>query len=508
MKKMIKSINLAMLSVVILLASCTDLDEEIFGSLSPDNYYQTEEEALSSLVGVYQRMREVMNYNDSYRVFVLGTDEFIIPALDTGGWFDGGKFHEFTIHQVRPTNSAINGAWNSIFGVIGAANSVLESFENSPQAANLKAQIAEVRGIRAYAYFMALDLWGNVPIFTDARVNPSNLPSTNSRQEVYDFVVSEMQLSIADLPSITSINRTQYYPRYTRETMQAALAIVYLNAEVYTGTPRWNETVQMADAVINSGGFRLEDNFIASFTPNNHTSQELIMAGSIDPTVNAGGNQYLRGAMHPRHQLTFNLPFVPANGQKTFKVAVDRYEDQDVRKRYVYYGPQVDSEGRPLTVANNSTQQLVLVPIVDYTSVAHNEGYRVLKYVPDGNWVDRFSSNDVVFIRYSDMLLTKAEALFRQTGGADARSLELVNAVRQRSNATPLTTLTLQDIEDERAREFLWEGSRRRDMIRFGSYFTGTWKFKTTVTPQWRGIYPIPQNQLNGNPNLVQNPNY
>lgn len=503
-----KKINLAMLTVVILLASCTNLDEEIFGSLSPDNYYQTEQEALSSLVGVYQRMREVMNYNDSYRVFLLGTDEFIIPALDTGGWFDGGKFHQFVIHQVTPTNSAINGAWNSIFGVIGAANSVLESFENSPQAPNLKAQIAEVRGLRAYAYFMALDLWGNVPIFTDARVNPASLPSTNSRQEVYNFVVSEMLLSIADLPSISSVNRAQYYPRYTKETIQAALAIVYLNAEVYTGTPRWNEAVSMADAVINSGGFRLENNFIASFTPTNSTSQELLMAGSIDPTANAGGNQYLRGAMHPRHQLTFRLPFVPANGQKTLKVAVDRYEDNDVRKRYVYYGPQVDAEGRPLTIANNSTQQLVLVPIVNYTSVAHNEGYRVLKYVPDGNWVDRFSRNDIVFIRYSDMLLTKAEALFRLSSGGDVRSLELVNSVRARSNATPLTSLTLQDIEDERAREFLWEGSRRRDMIRFGSYFTGTWKFKTTTTPQWRGIYPIPQNQLNGNPNLVQNPNY
>jgi hypothetical protein len=507
MKTMYRKINLVMLTVIITLSSCTNLDEEIFGSLSPNNYYQTEEEAVSSLVGVYSRMREVMNYNDSYRVFLLGTDEFIIPALDTGGWFDGGKFHEFVIHNVRPTNSAINGAWNSIFGVIGAANSVLESFENSPQAGNLKAEIAEVRALRAYAYFMAMDLWGNVPIFTDAKVSPTNLPRTNTRAEVYNFVVSEMQATITDLPSITTVNRARYYPRYVKETMQAALAVVYLNAQVYTGTPRWNEAIQMADAVINSGGYVLEPNFVTSFGGSNHNSRELIMAGSLDPTLNAGGNQYLRGAMHPRHQLTFNLPFVPANGQKTFKQAVDRYEDGDVRKNYVYYGPQVNAQGNPLTVANNSSAQLVLIPIVNYQSVAHNEGYRVLKYHPDGNWVDRFSSNDIVFIRYSEMLLIKAEALFRLNNG-DARALELVNTVRTRSNATPLSSLTLQDIEDERAREFLWEGSRRRDMIRFGSYFNSTWKFKTTVTPTWRGIYPIPQAQINGNPNLQQNPNY
>ena len=507
MKTLFRKLNLVMLAVVITMASCTDLDEEVFGSLSPENYYQTEEEALSSLVGVYSRMRDVMNYGDSYRVFLLGTDEFIIPALDTGGWFDGGKFHQFVIHDVQATNSAMNGAWNSIFGVIGAANSVLDSFENSPQAGNLKAQIAEVRAIRAYAYFLAMDLWGNVPIFTDAKVSPSNLPQTNTRAEVFAFVETEMKAAITDLPSISSVNRNQYYPRYTKETMQAAMAVVYLNAEVYTGTARWTDAVQMADAVINSGGYILEPDFITSFYASNHTSRELIMAGSLDPTQSAGGNQYLRGAMHPRHQLTFNLPFVPANGQKTFETAVNRYEDDDIRKQYVYYGPQVDSQGNPLTVSNNSSDQVVLIPIVDYRSVAHNEGYRVLKYQPDGNWVDRFSNNDIVFLRYSDMLMTKAEALFRQNAG-DVRALELVNQVRARSNATPLTSLTLQDIEDERAREFLWEGSRRRDMIRFGSYFNSTWKFKTTVTPTWRGIYPIPQAQLNGNPNLQQNPNY
>ncbi len=508
MKKTIRKFNWMMLSLVILFASCNDLGEEIFGSLSPENYYQTDEEALSSLAGVYQRMRNVMNYGDSYRAFVLGTDEFIIPALNTGGWFDGGKFHQFTTHSITPTNVVVNNAWNSIFGVIGAANSVMESFENSPQRSNLSAQIAEVRALRAYAYFMALDFWGNVPIFTEARVNPSALPATNSRSEVFDFVVNEMQLAIADLPSINNVNRNAYYPRYTKETMQAALAIVYLNAEVYKGQAFWDETIAMADAVINSNGYLLEPEFIASFRANNNLSRELIMAGTINPTTNSGGNEYLRGAMHPRHQLTFNLPFVPANGQKTLKVAVDRYEDQDIRKQYVYYGPQVNSEGNPLTIANNSNVQLELIPIVDYTSVADNEGFRVLKYVPDGNWVDRFSHNDIVFIRYSDVLLTKAEALFRRSGGTDPQALILVNQIRQRSNATPLATLTLQDIEDERAREFLWEGSRRRDMIRFGSYFNSTWKFKTSVTPTWRGIYPIPQNQINGNPNLIQNPNY
>ena len=493
---------------LIFLGSCTDLNEELFGSLSPENYYQTEEEAISSMVGVYERMRNFLNYGDSYRITVLGTDEFIIPAQDTGGWFDGGKFHQFTTHSWDARNPAFQSGWNAIFGVIGAANAVLDAFENSPQAANLTAEIAEVRTLRAYAYFFAMDMFGNVPIFTEARVDPSNLPSTNARSEVFDFVVEELTLAAPDLPSINDVNRSNYYPRYTRETAYSILAITYLNGEVYTGNPYWNEAISMADNVISSNGYILEPDFITSFDPNNRRSHELIAAGSIEPAQNAGGNQYLRGALHPRHQITYDLPFVPANGQKTFFSAVDRYEDEDVRKQYLVYGPQFDGDGNPLTVSNNDPTQLVLTPITDFESVPHFEGARVLKYIPDGNWVSRFSSNDIPFIRYSDILLTKAEAELRRPGGNQAVALNLVNEVRDRSNASLLGSVTLEDIEAERAREFIWEGQRRRDMIRFGTYFTGTWKFKTSTTPEWRGLYPIPQPQLDGNPNLVQNPNY
>ena len=77
-----------------------------------------------------------------------------------------------------------------------------------------------------------------------------------------------------------------------------------------------------------------------------------------------------------------------------------------------------------------------------------------------------------------------------------------------RSNASPLTVLTLKDIENERGREFIWEGHRRRDMIRFGDYFTGTWTFKTTNDPATVGLYPIPNVQLATNPKLKQNPGY
>ena len=131
----------------------------------------------------------------------------------------------------------------------------------------------------------------------------------------------------------------------------------------------------------------------------------------------------------------------------------------------------------------------------------------MLKYTPVGAAFSGFNAdNDMILERYSNVLLIKAEALLRLGNATEA--LLLVNQVRTRSNATPLNSLTLQIIEDERAREFLWEGSRRTDMIRFGDYFTGTWPFKTTQTEKFRALYPIPTEQLVNNPNLVQNPGY
>jgi len=505
MKILYKSKWFLFLLPLYMLSGCADdLNEEFFGNLSPENYYQTEEEALSSVVGVYQRMSDVTNYGNSYRLLENGTDEFIIAGRTNGGWYDGGRHLEFTNHNVTPSNNVNNGAWQTVFGVIGAANAVIQSIEESPQAGNLTAPIAEVRALRAYAYFYAMDFWGNVPIVTAAKIDQSNLPMTNTRSEIFEFVESEMLIAVGDLPSVTEVNRSNYYPRLTKEAIYAALATLYLNAEVYTGTEHWNQANEMSNKVISSGAYILESNFIDNFTGDNDQSQELISSFSIDPAQNAGGNTYLRGALHPLHKLVYNLPFVPANGYNTFKEALDRYDVNDIRRQYILHGPQTYLNGDPLLYPDGS--QLELIPIQDPTASEDNEGFRVLKYIPNGQWVGRNADNDIVLIRYADILLIKAEALFRT--GNSIEALNLVNSVRERSEVEPLDVLTLQDIEDERSRELIWEGHRRRDMIRFGTYFTGTWKFHTTETPEFRGLYPIPDQQITANPNLSQNSGY
>ena len=487
--------------------SCTKLEEEKFGSLSPDNYYQDEQSALSSVVGVYQLLSMNVDIGDPWRMKEFSTDEFIVPGRASGGWYDQSNI-DLTMHVENADNNTIARAWTYIFQEIGTANAVLESLQSSPNKDKFKALIAETKALRAYGYFFAMDNWGNVPLVTVARIDPKNLPKTSSRADVYKFIETEMLAAVADLPSIKDVNRASYYPRFTKESIYTALAYMYLNAQVYTGTPQWQKVIDNCNLVINTGAFSLTPNVIDNFTSTKQAaSTEIISAFTKDPTQNAGNNQFILYTQNGLDQLKYNLPFGPANGYSTTQAALDKYENADVRKTMIEYGPQYYQDGvTPLKYPNGT--QLVLVPVKDIIAAQDNEGYKVLKYTPIGaKWSGFNADNDLILERYSDVLLMKAEALFRQSGST-SEVVSLVNQVRARSGASSLSTVNLQTLEDERVREFLWEGCRRTDMIRFGDYFTGTWPFKTTVTADFHKIYPIPNAQIKANPNLVQNPGY
>ncbi len=492
-----------------MLSSCLNLDEELFGRLSPETYYQTEEEALSSIVGVYQFLSYMSRAGgDGWRVSEYGTDEFFCPGRASGGWYDEANM-QIMAHKITPDNAALERVWEgSIFKVIGGANAVLASMEASPLKDNLKVLIAETRALRAYGYYYAMDYFGNVPLFTGAKVDANNLPKTESRKAVYDFIVKEFSEAAAELPSVKEVNRASYYPRFTKEAIYTALASVYLNAEVYAGESHWGDVVTMCNNVIGTNAYSLEDKVGDCFLATNEAgSTEIISAFAVDPSKGVDGNEFMLYAQHALDQKKYNLPFAPANGYCFTDEALNRYEAGDERLELLEYGPQYYQDGvTPLCDENG--KQLVLTTIKDMVSAQDNEGYRVLKYSPIGvAWSGSKADNDYILERYANVLLMKAEALFRQGIELDD-ALELVNQVRRRSSLSDWDELTLKKIEEERAREFIWENQRRRDMIRFGSYFTDTWFYKSTVTEKWRGIYPIPAIQLTNNPNLEQNPNY
>ena len=154
-----------------MLSGCLNLDEELYGRLSPETYYQTEEEALSSVVGVYQYLAYMSRAGgDGWRIGEFGTDEFFCPGRASGGWYDEANM-QIMAHKITPDNARLETCWGTyLFPGIGAANAVLASMESSPMKDELKALIAETRALRAYGYYYAMDYFGNVPLFTGAKV--------------------------------------------------------------------------------------------------------------------------------------------------------------------------------------------------------------------------------------------------------------------------------------------------------------------------------------------------
>ena len=144
-----KSLIPYFLMLLFALGACTDLEEETFGKLSPENYYTTEEEALSSVVGIYYNLSFMVHVFDAYRCPLLETDEFFIPGRTNGGWFDQNN-QDLMHHQAKAENARILGAWRQVFQIIGSANAVLENLEASPNAENLTALIAETKALRAF----------------------------------------------------------------------------------------------------------------------------------------------------------------------------------------------------------------------------------------------------------------------------------------------------------------------------------------------------------------------
>ena len=241
---------------------------------------------------------------------------------------------------------------------------------------------------------------------------------------------------------------------------------------------------------------------------NEGKTKEVIIAFSVDPTKNVDANQFILYAQHAVDQQKYSLQFAPACGYCFSDEALSWYDDpNDERLNYLEYGPQYYLDGTPIENPDKKGEQLVLTALKSKTAAENWEGYRVLKYRPENAvFSGSNADNDYIAERYSNILLMKAETLFRQNKDL-GEAEQLMNRVRSRSNCSPIE-LNLKNLELERAREFIWENQRRKDMIRFGSFFTKKTFYADGNSEQWRAIYPIPQKQRNANPNLKQNFGY
>jgi len=334
-----------------------------------------------------------------------------------------------------------------------------------------------------------------------------------SAQEAMDFIVSEVNAIMSDLPD---------GPAYVanKDAAKVLLMKTYLNRGTFLNreSPTFpssdmNEVISLADDIIGSGKYSL-GGYFENFAPNN----DAISTENIFTHENRGGAS--SGNVRSRWFCGLHYNQNPSgwNGFTTLGDFYDSFEAGDIRlggnysgqtdvsgiKTGLLLGQQYDQNGTALL--DRKGNPLAFTKEVAIRESGNNleiTGIRVIKYPIDYTGGDN-ANNDYVYYRLADVMLMKAEAELRN-GNAGA-ALSIVNEIREARNADPLGSLGLDELLAERGRELYWEGHRRTDLIRFGKYLDA-WQEKEASGPE-RLLFPIPAQSLAGNPNLVQNPGY
>jgi hypothetical protein len=460
----------------------------------------------------------------------LSTDEVFnywgdgsLNELEYDSWSDGNSYLELMYERLYFNIVVCNQYIADVTPRMGGLSGTLK--------ANVTQYIAEARFLRALNYFYALDLWGNVPFVTEKDPIGSFLPPQITQANLFAYIESELKaISPALLPPSTNYNT---YGRANKATAWMLLAKLYLNAPVYLGssTNKYASCITYCDSIINAGVYSLHSTSAGKYPPyvelflgdNHRCTEEIIfpIRCSASQSNTYGGSTYLINAECASGTMPLDSSVCGLDGStgygwggNTTKFAfMQNFSDMtgatDTRAMFLYKGTkaatvdlsagQVYGNNLPLTVSKWRNKN-------SDGTMSSNTG---------------FMNNDIPIFRYSDVLLTYAEATIRNTGSADQTSLNYVNQVLTRayngSNAGNITLgeLTLNFLMAERGREFYWEMQRRTDLIRFGQFSGGTyvWDWKGGVAAgrsvdTHYNLYPLPAADMGVNSNLKQNPGY
>lgn len=488
--------------------SCTNLEEEVFSSLPAENFYTTEDAVLSAVGRAYAHLTVRYSYHGgAWGIQVISSDEAVIPVREGNAWWDNGVWVALHRHDFGSIKNFFNAPWNFVLEGATTCNQIIYELERTKVDFEKKNNfIAEVKVIRALLYFYGLDLFGNIPITTD--FSDTSLPTQRSRAEVFKFVESELLTNVDLLEDAPTANN---YGRVTKAMAYTLLAKLYLNAEVWIGTPMWQKAIDATDRVINLGTLKLESNYFKNFQASNESSTENIFVIPQDDVFTPWGFYVNALSLNNASRPLFNMSTFCWNGMAATEQHYDLYQEKDKRRKSWLAGLQTHN-GVPLMITSLGVSRQLnhrknFRSFYDPKNFALvDDGVRFQKYQYEDGLRGYAMSNDFVMFRYADVLMMKGEALVRL--GKASEAVGLFNQVRNRAgvDAYNASDLTLEEILNERGREFAWEGERRRDQIRFGTWTKAWWE--KPARADYTELFPIPDSPLQTNPNLKQNPGY
>ena len=531
---------LSVLALSLSLTSCLDEtpkdqipETEIYDSAN--SLYVNAVASLYNYIGAHEEgeglqgtCRGIYDYN------TLTTDEAIIP-IRGGNWYDGGLWENMYNHTWTATDTDLYNVWKYLYKVIVLSTKSLETIEKHKALLTEQQRVdyaAEVRAVRAMYYYYAMDMFGCIPILQSATQKTADIRQSN-RSDVFWYVVKELQDVAPLLANEHSNLQGNYYGRVTRPVAWFLLAKLSLNAEVYTdddwtdssrpdgktimfdidGNKKnaWQTCVHYCD-LITAAGYTLEADYTKNFAVHNEGSSENIFTIPLDKNLYLNEFHYLFRSRHYAHGGAYSGASENGTCATLHTMAVNGFgtETPDARLDMNFYTGKVEVDGKYVTMEDGTLLEykpLAVEKNLTASPYLETAGARMKKYEVDRTAYSdgRMPDNDIVLYRYADVLLMKSEAKVRNGESGD----EEMNAVRSRVGM-PSLSATLDNILNERLLELVWEGWRRQDMIRFGTYCK-QYDIHTPSEADKKGyttVFPIPEKAHELNPNLKQNPGY
>jgi hypothetical protein len=394
---------------------------------------------------------------------------------------------------------------------------VAERGISGTDAAEIKRTRGEVRFLRAFNYWVMMDLFGKSTFITEENKIGTELPKEISRADLFDYIEKELLAIDAELAPAKTIE----YGRVDQAAAWALLARLYLNANVYAGKPKYTEAITYAKKVI-AAGYTLSPQYGQLFMADNDKHKnEFIYAVNCDGlrTKSYGNTTFFVHAASGDDHNEFGVGG-GWSGYRATKALADKFTDltggTDKRAMFKTSKYGVDAA------------QIQITDVSVFDNGLHVNKWKNLR--SDGGLVSDvnkdFADIDFPIFRLPEMYLIYVEAVLRGgTGGDNATALDYLNKIRFRAHGNSYgageiyklqsSDLNLQAVLDERARELYWEGHRRTDLVRYNQLTTASylWPWKggvasgTAVDSKYN-LFPIPTSNITANPQLTQNSGY
>lgn len=542
------------LGVAALTTSCSDvLEEEVYGQPTAQEMLANQENVARVVGQAYADVKWLHDHWGYWGINSLSSDECINPVRQPANdWNDDGYWKGFNDQSWTPNDLSFEFVWQYSNSGAVLCNKILQQLETEVKG-NLEDDVynrfvAELKCLRSYYYYTLFDAFGRIPYLES--YSAENVPQSEP-YEVWAKLVNTLEEVGPMLPKANVPSKAANYGRATHGMAYALLARLYLNAESYGVTPAnakasgvaginsaadfYTKCVKACDEVINSKVYKIEPDFFTNFLIHNEVSEENIFVIVEDGNANfdyrdvagkmANKLRITMLSLNYKHQQAWNLLEKPWNGfsatpsfLKLYEYQVDRRGPcdsikgtKDEGKWGWFLGPVYGEDGNILIMDDKGNLEARMTSnVTSLEEATPNDGARLLKYEVGKGSPNKFCDNDFVLFRYADVLYMKAEAILR--GGEGDLAALLADSefqlIRSRAGVTPYASLDLNELLDERGREFAWENIRRRDLIRYNKFSQGEWTFKP-VREKYLDWFPIPRKMIETSGGLwTQNDGY